>query len=169
MTWVLTIFLMSIFAGLSWAEVDLTLAAGGQNLEVSGFQAFPVASALILLQAVALLTNLFTPELFGRLIAALLIPIQLWHLIAVSSSGAMAVQIAVETKVAEITGVVGSAGQIEFIQSTITTSMWGVYIFALAINLLVLVARSSLKASPRVRNPSAPEDQDSGDLWESQR
>ena len=48
--WLISILLLVVFAGFSWLDLELTPEAGAQKFVISGYQVFPIISALLLLQ-----------------------------------------------------------------------------------------------------------------------
>jgi len=167
--WLGSILLLSVFAGFNWLEVVLTPDAGGQLIEVTGYLAFPIISALILLQAASLLASFFTPVLVGRWIAGLLSPVMLGHALLLALSLEDGVQGALVGLLSEITGVSGSVSQMQFVASSNSTFLWVGYLIAIGFNVVVLIGKALLKvgSSSKSRNYVSPED--SGDLWESQK
>lgn len=167
--WLASILLLTVFAGVSWLNLELTPEAGGQAIELTGYLVFPVISALILLQAAALLVTFLTPVLVGRVIAAVLVPVMVIHATYVVVSLQSAVQNAVAVQVAEITGVVGFTSQEQFVAFALDTYMWVAYLLAVAVNVAVLLAKAVLKLSPAVSRTPQDLASDADDLWEAQK
>jgi hypothetical protein len=167
--WLLTILGLTFLAGFSWVDLRLSPAAGGQLLEVTGFLAFPIVSALLLLQGSALLAAFFTPPLVGRIIAAVQVPIVVWHGVVVLTTIQSSLQDAVAAEITKATGVVGVTSQAQLLEDALDNNIWYVYLAVLVLNLFALVARS-LVARPGPKTSSAsPIQEDSEDLWETQR
>ncbi|MCX6478298.1 MAG: Trp biosynthesis-associated membrane protein, partial [Micrococcales bacterium] len=103
--WLASIILLAIFAGLSWLNLELSPEAGGQEFEITGYQVFPVISALLLLQLAAVLASFLTPITVARSISGLLAPIMLAHALFVAIGLQSNLQNAVEAQITEITGV----------------------------------------------------------------
>jgi hypothetical protein len=167
--WLGSILILSVFAGLNWLEVGLTPEAGGQIIEVTGYLAFPIISALILLQAASLLASFFTPVIIGRWIAGLLAPVMLIHgaLIFIRLDDAIALSLS--GAISEITGVAGSSSQLQFVESSTTTFLWVGYLAAVALNLLVLIGKALMNVGKAKAITPADSSDDAGDLWESQK
>lgn len=166
--WIGSLLLLTTLAGASWFDVLLTSDAGGQNLPVSGFMVFPIISALVLVQAAALLVSILTPNRVGRVIAAVLIPIQLWQLVTVALEYKAAIAGAVSSEISKATGVVGE-GQLQLVASSVEGLWIFGYLAVLALNIAVLAMRAFMKAVPsNSKSPTEPED-DSSSLWESQK
>jgi hypothetical protein len=160
---------LTILAGLSWVDLTLSPASGGQEIEVTGFLTFPIISALLLLQGSALLAAFFTPALVGRIIAGLQIPIVLWHAIDVLSTVESALQDAVAAEITKATGVVGVASQAQLVDTALDNNIWYIYLAVLALNAVALVSRALVgKVVVRKATRDGSGD-DSEDLWESQR
>jgi hypothetical protein len=167
--WLLTILGLTFLAGFSWVDLRLSPAAGGQLLEVTGFLVFPIISALLLLQGSALLAAFFTPPLVGRIIAAVQVPIVVWHGVVVLTTIQSSLQDAVAAEITKATGVVGVTSQAQLLEDALDNNIWYVYLAVLVLNLFALVARS-LVAKPGANSSSAtPIQEDSEDLWETQR
>jgi len=167
--WLLTIFGLTFLAGFSWVDIRLSPAAGGQLIEVTGFLVFPIISALLLLQGSALLAAFFTPPLVGRIIAIVQVPIVAWHGLVVFTTIQSSLQDAVAAEIAKATGVVGVTSQAQLLEAALDNNIWYVYLAVLVLNLLALVVRSFV-AKPRTKASSAtPIQEDSEDLWETQR
>ena len=167
--WLGSILLLSIFAGFNWLEVVLTPDAGGQLIEVTGYLAFPIISALILLQAASLLASFFTPVLVGRWIAGLLSPVMLGHSVLLVLSLEDGVQGALAGLLSEITGVSGSVSQLEFVGSSNSTFLWVGYLIAIGFNVAVLIGKALLNVGTPEKSKNYELSEDSGDLWESQK
>jgi hypothetical protein len=167
--WLATILLLAIFAGVSWVDLELTAEAGGLQIPITGYLVFPIISALVLLQAAALLASFFTPAIVGRFIALVLLPIQGWHLWMVVGSIANSFQVAISAQIADATGVVGASSQSQLVASSLDTLLWYGYILALALNILVLAVKAFRRLEPAKKrdNPGTPNDP--MDLWESQK
>jgi hypothetical protein len=167
--WLGSILLLSVLAGFNWLEVVLTPDAGGQLLEVTGYLAFPIISALILLQAASLLASFFSPVLVGRWIAGLLSPVMLGHALLLALSLEDGVQGALAGLLSEITGVSGSVSQMQFVASSNSTFLWVGYLIAIGFNVVVLIGKALLKVGSPTKSKSYAPPEDSGDLWESQK
>lgn len=167
--WLGSILLLSVFAGFNWLEVVLTPDAGGQLIEVTGYLAFPIISALILLQAASLLASFFTPVLVGRWIAGLLSPVMLGHALLLALSLEDGVQGALAGLLSEITGVSGSVSQMQFVASSNSTFLWVGYLIAIGFNVVVLIGKALLKVGSSSKSKNYVPPEDSGDLWESQK
>jgi hypothetical protein len=167
--WLGSILLLAVFAGFSWTEVMLTAEAGGQGIEVTGYSAFPVISALLLLQGASFLASFLTPVIVGRWIAGLLSPVMLGHAVLLSQSLDEGLQSSLVRSLIEITGVAGSASQMQFVASSNSTFVWVGYLVAIGVNVIVLAGKAFLNAGPAKRHTSKEVLIDSDDLWESQK
>lgn len=167
-SWLASVVLLAIFAGMSWINLALTPEAGAQEFEISGFQIFPIISALLLLQAASVLASFLTPELVGRAISGLLAPIMLAHGLFVFFGLQTSSQDAVGAQITEITGVAGFTSQEGFVAFAGDTYLWVGYLFAITLNVAVLL----IKALSKTVNPEprAPKEAfvDEQDLWETQ-
>ena len=167
--WLVSILLLVVFAGFSWLELELTPEAGAQKFEISGYQVFPIISALLLLQGAALLSSVLTPVAVGRAISGLLVPIMLAHAIFVVVGLQSNLQNAVAVLISEITGVEGIASQAQFVEFAGDTYLWVGYLLSIAVNLAVLLTKAVSKAQFSKTRPNRQETSDELDLWETQK
>ncbi|KGA21775.1 hypothetical protein GM51_0145 [freshwater metagenome] len=167
--WLVSILLLVVFAGFSWLELELTPEAGAQKFEISGYQVFPIISALLLLQGAALLSSVLTPVAVGRAISGLLVPIMLAHAIFVVVGLQSNLQNAVAVLISEITGVEGIASQAQFVEFAGDTYLWVGYLLSIAVNLAVLLTKAVSKAQLSKTRPNRQETSDELDLWETQK
>ena len=169
LAWLTSILLLSVSAGLSWQELLLTPEAGGQSIQVTGYSVFPIISALLLLQAAALLASFFTPITVGRWISGLLIPAMVVHAFLVGAGLEASTQDSISGSITEITGVAGSASQLQFVASSTSTYLWVGYFLSIGLNLVLLAAKAFLNLGPaRSASNTGPTDEIE-DLWESQK
>jgi hypothetical protein len=167
--WLGSILLLAVFAGFSWTEVLLTAEAGGQSIEVTGYSAFPIISALVLLQGASLLASFFTPIAVGRWITGLLSPVMLGHAVLLMVSLDERLQSSLAGSLIEITGVAGTTSQMQFVASSNSTFLWVAYLVAIGGNVAVLVTKAVLNFGPAKKASKAKVFDDSSDLWESQK
>jgi|GEM_PF-1013996 len=167
--WLVSILLLVVFAGLSWLDLELTPEAGAQKFEISGYQVFPIISALLLLQGAALLSSVLTPVAVGRAISGLMVPIMLAHGFYVVVGLQSNLQNAVALQISEITGVAGIASQAEFVEFAGDTYLWVGYLLSIAVNLAVLLTKAVSKAQMSKTRHNREEIIDELDLWETQK
>jgi hypothetical protein len=168
LSWFATLLLLAMVAGFSWVDVALSPASGGQTIEVTGYLAFPVVSALVLLQGASLLAAVFTPALISKAIASVQIPILAWHLFVVLTSAGAALEQAVSAEITKATGVVGVSSQAQLVELALNNNLSYVYAAVLLINMGSIVALVLSKNAPVAASRVAKEDADAGELWESQ-
>ena len=166
--WLGSIVLLAVFAGLSWLNLELSPEAGAQEFEISGFQVFPIISALLLLQVAALLASLLTPKLVSRVISGILSPIMLAHGLFVVVGLQSSLQDAIEAQITDITGVAGFASQAEFVAFAGDTYLWVGYLLAISLNLAILLTKSLSKGPRPEARPTKDALVDEQDLWETQ-
>jgi hypothetical protein len=167
--WIASIALLAIFAGLSWLNLELSPEAGAQKFEISGFQVFPIISALLLLQVAALLASLLTPKMISRVISGILSPIMLAHGVFVVVGLQSSLQSAIEEQITEITGVAGFASQAEFVAFAGDTYLWVGYLLAISLNLAILLTKSLSKGAHSEARPKKEALVAEQDLWETQK
>ena len=167
--WLVSILLLVVFAGLSWLDLELTPESGAQKFEISGYQVFPIISALLLLQGAALLSSVLTPVAVGRAISGLMVPIMLAHAIFVVVGLQSNLQNAVAVQISEITGVAGIASQAQFVEFAGDTYLWVGYLLSIVVNLAVLLTKAVSKAQMSKTRHNREEIIDELDLWETQK
>lgn len=167
--WIGSIVLLAVFAGLSWLNLELSPEAGAQVFEISGFQVFPIISALLLLQVAALLASLLTPKLVSRVISGILSPIMLAHGLFVFVGLQSGLQDAIEVQITDITGVAGFASQAEFVAFAGDTYLWVGYLLAISLNLAILLSKSLAKVAHSEARETKEILVDGQDLWETQK
>lgn len=167
--WASTLLLMLIGGGSPWTNLTLIPDAGSQVISISGFSAFSVAGALVLLQGAAILATLLTQKLVGRIISIALLPGMFWHLIDVTSSKVAASASAISQQITELTGVAGAESQAELVVESYETYWWLVYLIAVCLNLAILGIRGFLPTAQVGKTKQEAEMDDEPDLWESQR
>jgi hypothetical protein len=167
--WLGSVLILSVFAGLNWLEVQLTPDAGGQLIEITGYVASPIISALILLQAASLLTSFFTPTLVGRWIAGLLAPVMLGHAILLTIGLQNSIEGSLAGAITEITGVAGASSQLQFVAESSNTYFWVGYLLAILLNVAVLAGKALLNVGPAKKAKEPVNSDDASDLWESQK
>ena len=167
--WLVTVVLLSVFAGLSWLNLELSPEAGAQKFEISGYQVFPIISALLLLQVAALLASILTPVLVGRSVSGLLVPVMLAHGFLVAVGLQTNLQTAVSAQIIEITGVAGLASQAEFVSFSGNTYLWAGYLVAIALNIAVLLTKALSKSGTTKVKETKETFADELDLWETQK
>ena len=169
MVWLASIVLLAIFAGLGWLNLGLSPEAGGQEFEITGYQVFPVISALLLLQLAALIASFLVPITVARVISGLLAPIMLAHAFFVAMGLQSNLQIAVEAQITEVTGVAGLASQAEFVVFTGDTYLWIGYLFAVGWNVAALLTKALSKTGSSESRSTKTHIVDEVDLWETQK
>ena len=165
--WLASVIAMMVTAGSSWYDLLLVPDAGSQQVAISGYQVFPIISALLLLQGAAILVSLLTPPTVTRWVAAGLAVLQAWHLIATFFGATASIETAAASKLSELTGVTGQAQQ-QLVEAASSTDAPIFYLIALGVNVVALLL-NSLLSPPKPPSRSNPEQSDdSSSLWESQ-
>lgn len=167
--WFASILLLAVFAGLSWVNLELTPEAGAQSFEISGYQTYPIISALLLLQAAALLASVLTPAVVGRAISGLMLLAMLVHGFYVVEGLQPNLQNAIAIQISEITGVAGTLSQAQFVEFAGDTYLWLGYVIALAANLAVLLTRAISRIQLSKSSRNRKEIIEEPDLWETQK
>jgi len=168
LSWFASLLLLVMVAGFSWVDVSLSPTSGGQTIAVTGYIAFPVISALVLLQGASLLAVIFTPALISKVIASLQIPILGWHLFVVLTNSGAALEQAVAAEITEATGVFGASSQAQLVELAMDNNISYAYAAVLLANLASIATLVLSKKTPVVASRVSQEDSDAGDLWESQ-
>ena len=76
--WGILLVLLGVIASANWGTVSLDPSSGGQSVDVTGSQVFPVATAFLGLQAAFLFVSLFLQNMLMRLITLILAGFSLW-------------------------------------------------------------------------------------------
>jgi hypothetical protein len=97
------------------------------------------------------------------------LPIVIWHGVVVFTTIQSALQNAVATEITEATGVVGVASQAQLIETALDNNIWYVYLAVLVLNLAALAARSLISKPGTTKKSTSSIQDDSEDLWETQR
>lgn len=169
LAWLASILFLTVLAGLSWVDLLLTPASGGQKIEVTGYLVFPIISALMLLQGASLLAAVFTPALIARVISGVQVPVLVWHAVVVLTTVDTSLQEAVSSEITEATGVVGAVSQAQLVELALQNNIWYVYLAVLVLNIAVLVAATLVKVNPAKAKIVVSDQDDSNEIWESQR
>lgn len=167
--WLGSIAILSVLAGSSWRSIDLNELAGGARIEISGYLAFPVITALLLLQAAAFLATILTRPTVGKVISGVLVPVLTWHFLSVLWSIDQALQEAAALEIAKLTGVAGLASQTEFVVSMDQGPNWIFYLGAVAVNIVVLMLKTFSRGVSPKESKIQQAESDTTDLWESQK
>lgn len=167
--WIGSIALLAVFAGLSWLNLELSPEAGAQEFEISGFQVFPIISALLLLQVAALLASLLTANLVSRALSGILAPIMMAHGLFVVMGLQSSLQNAIEEQITEITGVAGFSSQAQFVAFAGDTYLWVGYLLAITLNLAILLTQFLSKVAHSKARQTKEALVDEQDLWETQK
>lgn len=158
-------------ASSNWVEITLIPEAGSQSIWVTGFEVFPVAGALLLLQSFAVVVSLLSKELVGRIVRLALLPIVMWQVISgfIDLSGDLKATIA--AKVTDLTGISGESAQGELISQMTSSIVPNLYLLALVINIFALLVTAAIPGAkpPPKPNRSPTDADDVWELWESQR
>jgi hypothetical protein len=131
--------------------------------------AFPVASALILLQGSAILASFFTPVQIGKALAGGVAIVMVWHFISVSVTLGPSIGSSIEKNIEALTGVAGAIAQQDLVASANESVLWAAYLFAVLINTLILAIKALMhlqESPPKVQPEPA---QVEVDLWDAQK
>jgi hypothetical protein len=166
--WLASLALLAITAGQSWQSYEVSESAGGGEIHISGFLAFPVIGTLISLQVVTILISILVKPLITRILAGSVLPILVWNFIDVLLNSLDQIQSSVMRVLADQTGVLEEVSTSEFLVSSSNGVFAGIYLAALALNglLLAFLALVGLK-SPAIKSTKT-KSQLPQDLWSSQ-
>lgn len=166
--WLGSLILLLIAAGQSWRTFQISDDAGGGDILVTGFQAFPVIGTLIALQVVAVLVSLLVRPMATRFIALAITPFMLWNLFDILQNSANQVQISFVSLLAMQTGVKTDGANSEFLLVSEGSIFPIVFAVFLALNVAVLVF-ISIKAPITKSQSKARVKRDlPEDLWSNQ-
>lgn len=168
LTWLVSLALLGVTAGLNWQSFEVSLSAGGGLINISGFLAFPVIGTLISLQVLTILISLLVKPLVTRVMAGLILPLMVWSFLDVLLNSTSRVQETLVGLLAEQTGVIEPIGDSEFLVSSSTGISSSLFLVALALNCLLL--SYALLVRPRRTRAKAKNEsqQQPEDLWSGQ-
>jgi hypothetical protein len=169
LTHAVSLLMMTVFAAINWSSFEVAAELGDSPIGVSGFSAFPAIGALLTLQVVSLALSTMMVGWVSRVLSAVLVPLMSWILLAVVLTSDEAIQGELARIVLESTGVSGSLGQQDFIQSSQSNQFWFLFSLTVAFNIVVLVFRAVVPPKFETSKSSLGEKSIPEDLWGSQR
>jgi hypothetical protein len=164
-----SLLIMTVFAAVNWSSFEVTAELGDSTIGVSGFAAFPAIGALLTLQVVTLALSTMMVGWVSRVLSAMLVPLMSWLLFTVVLTKDHAIQGELSRIVLESTGVSGSLGQQEFIQSSQGNQFWALFSIAVVLNILVLAFRAMVPLRSETTKNGSRKKPMPEDLWGSQR
>jgi hypothetical protein len=166
--WLACLALLAITAGQSWQSFEVSESAGGGDIHISGFLAFPVIGTLISLQVVTILISFLVKPLITRILAGSVLPILVWNFIDVLLNSLDQIQSTVMRVLADQTGVFEEVSTSEFLVSSSDAGFTGAYLFTLALNGMALAYHALVGVrSPAIKS-TKNKSQHPEDLWGSQ-
>ena len=171
--WALLLVAAVISLSSNWGSVSLDPSTGGQVIEVTGSEAFPVGSAFLGLQFAFLFVSFFIRNSLIRVVTGLVSGASFWLAVAVFTSGVNQIGNALEIAIEEATGISGTAAHSDLIVSVDFASQN--YVFALLMGLLgavlvikVLVGSKSEKLKRTKVQSEVTQADDYTQLWDEQ-
>ncbi|MEN9954552.1 MAG: hypothetical protein RLZZ41_216 [Actinomycetota bacterium] len=167
--WVLSLVLLSITAGQSWASFEVSEDVGGGFLQVTGFEAFPVIATLLSVQVVAVVVSLLVRPIVTMVLSLGIALLMIWNLFDVFLHVISQVRLTFSTALANKTGVLTDPANSDFLIGSLITNLHWAYLVAVVANLAILLFVASTVSvwRPKQRkrtNTDLPED-----LWSSQK
>jgi hypothetical protein len=167
--WLFSIVALAIFAGQNWGSFEVSLAAGGGTLGVSGYAAFPVLGTLVGLQLIAVLLSLLSRPIVSRFLSSAIAIVMAWSVFLVLTSASEQIFFTAQRELAEKTGVLQDLASSDFVISSAVSSWSVVYLAAGSLNIIILgmIAlfwRERSVAKKAKRDVEQPED-----LWGDQK
>jgi len=168
-SWLLSILLVAISAGLSWGNFEVSLQAGGGTLEITGYNAFPILGTLVGLQLVAVLLSLLTRPFVTRFVSLAIALLMSWSLFLVLTSSPKQIILTAQRELADKTGVLQDLASSDFLISS-AVGLWSVlYLFAGLLNTLTLVIVALFWRERSVPKRAKNERDLPEDLWGDQK
>ena len=168
LSWLASLAVLAITAGQSWQSFEVSASAGGDQIDVSGFLAFPVIGTLISLQVVIVLVSLLVSPLVTRFLAVAVLPLTVWNFTDVLVNSSDRIQSAVTGILAERTGVLEEVATSEFLVSSSGGTFSGLFLVSLGLNTLLLAFFAILGLKNAATKSIRPDGQLQEDLWSSQ-
>lgn len=167
--WVLSVAFLALAAGSTWKTVQLSPEVGGAIVNVSGFDVYPIAGALALLQLAALAVVLLVTQTLGKLVQGITaISSLVMFLFAVSDWSSQTLRTSI-LAISETIGISGETGQEQFLVSA-EVSAWPIlFLVALFVNASILLLAVTLPSKAATNVTERDKDEDTDDLWESQK
>ena len=167
--WLISLLLLSVTAGFSWAVFDVTEDAGGGNISISGFEAFPVIGTFIGMQLVSIIAGLLVSPVFRRVIAAVLSGFAVWVFLDVLINRSERLSNKFIGILAERTGIITDPNLAGLSLATGNLFSQTLFLICVCLNLgaLLLVAIISFASARKPRSDQVgdlPED-----LWSNQK
>jgi hypothetical protein len=164
-----SMLMMTVFASINWSSFEVAAELGDSPIGVTGFAAFPAIGALLTLQVV---TAVLSTMMFGwvsRVLSAILVPLMSWLLFTVVLTNDHAIRAELSRILLESTGVSGSLGQQDLIQSSQGSQYWVLFSIAVVLNILVLVFKAMVPPKTETTKKAPRMSSMADDLWGSQR
>lgn len=167
--WAVSIAFLALASGSIWKSVQLTAEVGAGIVTVSGFDVYPIAGALTLLQIASLAVVLLVAETPGKFVLAITSITSITMFIFAVSDWSNQTLRASNLVISEVIGISGEAGQEQFVASA-EVSLWPVlYLLALVANSVILLLATVSPLGAGKRQTESSKDEDTDDLWESQK
>jgi hypothetical protein len=164
-----SMLIMTVFASINWSSFEVAAELGDSPIGVTGFAAFPAIGALLSLQVVTAALSTMMSGWVPKILSAILVPLMSWLLFTVVLTNDQAIRAELSRIVLESTGVSGSLGQQDLIQSSQGNQFWVLFSIAVVLNILVLVIKALVPPKPETTKKAPGKSSMADDLWGSQR
>lgn len=138
--WAVSLVLLSITAGQSWASFEVSEDAGGGFLQVTGFEAFPVIATLLSVQVVAVFVSLLVRPIVTRVLSLSIALLMIWSLFDVLLNVSSQIPLTFATALANKTGVLTDPVTSDFLIGSLSSDLHWAYLVAVALNIATLVS-----------------------------
>jgi hypothetical protein len=166
--WLVSTSLVCLTAAQSWQSFEVSESAGGEQIQVTGFLAFPVIGTLISLQVVMILVSLLVNPIVTRILAAAALPLIIWSYFEVLLTADIQVRETLISVLADQTGVVQELSTSEFLVSSSVGVFTTLFLISTALNAIVLAFLAMVPIKLQKPKAAKSKREQPEDLWISQ-
>ena len=166
--WLIALLFVAITAAQSWHSFEVTAEAGSTQIDVSGFQAFPVIGTLLALQLVAVLLSILVGPIVTRFLAGALSGLVTWSGVDVLLGVPVRTSETFEGILAAQTGVLATVSNSEFLLDSSVGVFHILYLVATVINILILISIAILPLRSIPQRAEQARERTPEDLWSKQ-
>ena len=166
--WLVALLFVAATAAQSWHSFEVTAEAGSTQIDVSGFQAFPVIGTLLALQLVAVLLSILVRPIVTRFLAGALSGLMTWSALDVFLGIPERTQETFEGILAAQTGVLATVSNSEFLLDSSVGLFHILYSIASGINILFLISIAILPLRSTPQLAAKTREWTPEDLWSEQ-
>lgn len=166
--WLISISLVAVIAAQSWHSFEVTAEAGSTQLDVSGYQAFPVIGTLLALQLIVVVLSILVSPIVTRFLSGALTGLMTWSALDVLLGVPERTQESLEGILAAQTGVLSTVTNSEFLLDSSVGTFHILYLFATVMNIIVLISIAILPLRQTPPRAAKTQERTPDDLWTEQ-